>query len=148
MPPVSIPNVPILTRPPTTMRKEYVVELCMVSGARHRLVFGFELPTDADGLPDLGKLQGFDPEANAIGNIVGEISKASGDPVLFADRAAALAQRAGAGAKPQRQPVTVPDADGRHIVWRFVESFRYLGELDAVKGPQTPSALRPFSVEG
>lgn len=140
-------NVPILGRKPLTTEKEYVVELRMASGARHRLTFGFHVPTGPDGVPDLGALQKLNPEAQSIGNIVREISKAATDPVIFAERAVAVARAAGVDpAQRDQQPVTVPTADGMMVVWRYVESFQFLGSVEEVEvADKAAQAAKPFA---
>lgn len=140
--------VPILKAKPSTLPKQYVVELTLTSGAKHRLTFKFEVPTGPDGTIDLSQMKDFDPQAQAVGNVVNMLAMAHSDPVIFADRQAQLAQQP--GRDRQRQPVTVGVDNGTLIVWRHVESFLFLGELAdvtaadaAAKAAAAAAAVKP-----
>lgn len=123
-------DIPILgarPAPAAATAREYVAELHMVSGAVHRIAFNFQTPADGNGIPRLDALKDFDPEKQTVANITNMIGLSHGDPIAMrANRITA--------------PITVPAVtDGVHVVWRYVESFRYLGpadELSVLEGLQ------------
>lgn len=120
-----MPEIPILGRGqrggpaavPLTGQRKYAAQLTTAANTRHVVTFDFGVPVDEAGVPQLGALQGFDPERETVANLVNMISAAHIDPVV------AIAQGV-------RQGVTLTDVNGVHVVWRHVVSFFYLGPAD------------------
>jgi hypothetical protein len=113
-------NVPILGQggtgraPMHTIPQTHAAELRTADGGVHRLEFEFGVPIGDGGAADLRALGGFDAEAQTNANIANMIHKARTDPAA----------------------VSVPAADGTHVVIVQIASWRYLGPVEDTEGGQ------------